>query len=516
MTASRFFNNSGPVNQVDHFCVPPLKRLDSNKVWQLILQKKYFLIRGPKQSGKTSYLLALSKLLNQKDYAKCLYINVECLRGTEEDLKESMRSLLFEISSRARDNFGDDYLDDLVLGILEKRGPFQALNELLTQWSKRSDKPIVLLVDEIDTLQGNILTSFLSQIRAGYDKRPALFPQSIIFCGTHDVIEKQFNIKDATLKISFMARPDLNEMIASYCSKRHIEIDPDAVERIWEYSNGQPWIVSTICAELFHEIVAAKGLKSVSAVQVGEAIDNVLAKRGNHIEYIASQLRNERVRKCMIPMLTGGTIIHGIEESDLAFLEELGLLTLGRVIDISNLLYKEIVPRALFGPVLYMTSLDDVDYQKADGSVDAMKLMQRFQAFFANHIQQLIKLLDYGDAGYSLIFHALLFKLVDANTTVTRGFGLNNHHVVLTLTRQDPVQQIVFFIKQGTASSMDQYKKLMEEFMEDADIYLGERKDFRGEFHLVGINVSNSFEDEYKAKYAKKQLDGVTVHFWGF
>ncbi len=45
-------------------------------------------------------------------------------------------------------------------GILEKRGPYQALNELLTQWSKRSDKPIVLLVDELDTLNGTVLSSF--------------------------------------------------------------------------------------------------------------------------------------------------------------------------------------------------------------------------------------------------------------------------------------------------------------------------------------------------------------------
>jgi hypothetical protein len=516
MTASKFFNNSGPVNQTDHFCVPPLKRLDSNKVWQLILQKKYFLIRGPKQSGKTSYLLALSKLLNQKGYAKCLYINVECLRGTEEDLKESMRSLLFEISSRARDHFGDDYLDDLVLGILEKRGPFQALNELLTQWSKRSEKPIVLLVDEIDTLQGTILTSFLSQIRAGNDKRPTLFPQSIIFCGTHDVIEKQFNIKDATLKISFMSRADLNEMIASYCSKRHVEIDSEAVEEIWEYSNGQPWIVSTLCAELFHEIVPVKGLKNVSAIQVSEAIDNVLAKKGNHIEYIASQLRNPRVKKCMIPMLTGGTIIQGIEESDLNYLEELGLLNIGRVIDISNKLYKEIIPRALFGPVLYMTNLDDLDYQKQDGAIDAMRLVQRFQVFFANHIQHLVTFLDYGEAGYSLVFQALLFKLVDANTQVSREFGLNSRYVVLRLHRREPTQEIVFFMKQGSANSMDHYKKMMEGFMEEADIYLSERLDFQGEFHLIGVNTEAGFDEEYKARYAKKQAGKATMHCWGF
>lgn len=516
MTTSRFFNNSGPVNQVDHFCVPPMKRLDSNKVWQLILQKKYFLIRGPKQSGKTSYLLALAKLLNQKGYAKCLYINVECLRGTEEDLKESMRSLLFEISSRARDNFGDDYLEDLVTGILDKRGPFQALNELLTQWSKRSDKPIVLLVDEIDTLQGTILTSFLSQIRAGYDKRPELFPQSIIFCGTHDVIEKQFNIKDATLKISFLSRVDLNEMVAAYCSKRRVEIDPEAVERIWEYSSGQPWIVSTLCGELFHEIVPAKGLKRVSAVQVGEAIDNVLAKKGNHIEYLVAQLKSERVKKCLIPVLTGGALIEGVQESDLGYIEELGILHIGRVIDVSNGLYKEFIPRALFGPVLFMTNFDDLEYQKPDGSIDAIRLVQRFQSFFADHIRHLIGLLDYGDAGYSLVFQALLHKLADVNTKVIRVYGLNKHYVLLKLRHREPEQELTFFIKQAGAASLDQYRRMMDGFLEDAADYLEETPGFSGEFHLVAINTAPSFDDEYKTRYSKKQAGKTPIHCWGF
>lgn len=274
--------------------------------------------------------------------------------------------------------------------------------------------------------------------------------------------------------------------------------------------------MSTLCGELFHEIVPAKGLKRVSAIQVGEAIDNILAKKGNHIEYIVAQLKNERVKKCMIPVLTGGSLIEGIDESDLTFIEELGLLHVGRVIDISNGLYKEMIPRALFSPVLFMTNLDDVDYLKADGGLDALKLMQRFQVFFANHIQRLVKLLNYGDAGYSLVFHALLHKLVDVNTRIVREYGLNKHYVVLRLRHRDPAQEFLFFLKQDSATSMDQYKRKMDGFLEDAIGYLGEHGDFQGEFHLVGINTAPNFDEEYKAQYAKKQSGRVTIHCWGF
>ena len=46
---------------------------------------------------------------------------------------------------------------------------------------------MVLLVDEIDTLIGDTLISVLRQLRAGYDQRPAGFPQSVVLCGVRDV-----------------------------------------------------------------------------------------------------------------------------------------------------------------------------------------------------------------------------------------------------------------------------------------------------------------------------------------
>ena len=50
-------------------------------------------------------------------------------------------------------------------------------------------KPLVLLIDEIDTLVGDTLLSVLRQLRSGYDQRPAAFPHSTILCGVRDVRE---------------------------------------------------------------------------------------------------------------------------------------------------------------------------------------------------------------------------------------------------------------------------------------------------------------------------------------
>jgi hypothetical protein len=516
MQAQRFFNNSGPVNATDHFCVSPIKRLDTNKVWQLILQKKYFLICGPKQCGKTSYLLMLAKALNQKAYVKCLYFNVESLRGVQENLEESIRSVLFEISSRARDTFNDDYLEELVPGILERRGPYQALNELLTQWSKRSDKPIVLLIDEIDTIEGKVLTSFLSQIRAGYDKRPTLFPQSIVFCATHDVIDKQFNIKDATLRINSLRREDMDSMFSDYTDMCGIEISKEAIDRIWRYSSGQPWIISTLAGELFHEIAPAKGIKQISADQVEEAIDNVIAKKGNHMEYLVSQLRDDRVKSCLMPILTSGSLTANESEHDFTFIQELGLVKVDRA-EIANDLYLEMIPRALVDPVSYMLNLDPAAFVRSDGkALDAMKILHAFQAIFYNHIDRLIALIDYGAAGYVLAFQALLQKFHDANDRIVREYGIGQGRVVLRLERRYPeAQTIVFMLEQMRISSIERFKSIIPQLAQEGAEHLVNLPE-ACEMHIIAINTNSDFTWEGKPPCVKRDHKGKSVYVWGF
>ena len=64
MVAARTFNTAGPVVAADHYCIPPLERINLDAVLGLIWDKKYFVLHAPRQTGKTSVLLALRDLLN--------------------------------------------------------------------------------------------------------------------------------------------------------------------------------------------------------------------------------------------------------------------------------------------------------------------------------------------------------------------------------------------------------------------------------------------------------------------
>ena len=177
--AMRFFNTAGPVNPADHYCIPPLARSDPDEVLLLVRMKKYFVLHAPCQTGKTSALLALRDLLNGQG-CRCVYATVETAGTARDDVERAMRAVLGSLASWAKTTLGDGFLDDAWPGILAKSGPDQALGDALMQWAAADPAPLVLLIDEIDTLQGDPLLAVLQQLRGGYARRPAGFPQSVV------------------------------------------------------------------------------------------------------------------------------------------------------------------------------------------------------------------------------------------------------------------------------------------------------------------------------------------------
>ena len=75
-------------------------------------------------------------------------------------------------------------------------GPESALKGLLTRWCVANPTPLVLLVDEIDSLVGDTLLSVLRQLHAGYEQRPEGFPQSVVLCGVRDI--RDYRIRSST------------------------------------------------------------------------------------------------------------------------------------------------------------------------------------------------------------------------------------------------------------------------------------------------------------------------------
>ena len=54
----RSFHTTGPIVAGQHSSIPPSERMDLNHVLRLIADEKHFILHAPRQTGKTSALLA--------------------------------------------------------------------------------------------------------------------------------------------------------------------------------------------------------------------------------------------------------------------------------------------------------------------------------------------------------------------------------------------------------------------------------------------------------------------------
>ncbi|MCB0064525.1 MAG: ATP-binding protein [Caldilineaceae bacterium] len=303
----RFFNTTGPVVPEDHYCIPPLTRFDLDDILLLIAQKRYFVLHAPRQVGKTSYLIALAQLLNEQGKYKCLYCNIEAAQAAREDVDTAVRVVLGEMSSRARYFLDDLYPSDIMLEMLETYSGAGALNEFLTRWADHSAKPLVLFIDEIDTLIGDSLISVLRQLRGGYDKRPSAFPQSIILCGVRDVRDYRihsssakgivtggsaFNVKAKSLRMGDFVRAEVEQLYAQHTQETGQIFAPGTLDQVWELSQGQPWLVNALGYEVCFDMKANRDRSvPITPEMVSKAKENLILRRETHLDQLADKLQ---------------------------------------------------------------------------------------------------------------------------------------------------------------------------------------------------------------------------------
>ena len=307
------------MDPAEHYCIDPLGRVNLGEISTLIARKKYFVLHAPRQTGKTSILLALQDLLNAEGKYRCLYVNVEAGQAAKEDTARAMRALLGRLASRAREVLQDDFVDRMRSECLQMEGPDGALSETLVRWSAANPQPLVLLIDEIDALVGDTLISVLRQLRSEYDRRPSHFPQSVVLCGVRDVRDYQiysiregthikggsaFNIKAESLRLGDFSEGEVRELLAQHTTERGQDLETGTVERVWELTRGQPWLVNALAYEAcFRAETGRDPSRAIGVDAIDEAREQLILRRVTHLDQLANTLSEERVRRVIEPLL---------------------------------------------------------------------------------------------------------------------------------------------------------------------------------------------------------------------
>ena len=138
----KFFNTAGPVDKEKHYSLDPLSRIDFEELLSLIQQEKFFVVHAPRQTGKTSVLLALMDHLNREGHFSCVYVNVEPAQTAREDVGAAMRTILGALAHSLDFYLDDKSLIDKVDDLINIKGPHLALQVGLMELASTRLMPV--------------------------------------------------------------------------------------------------------------------------------------------------------------------------------------------------------------------------------------------------------------------------------------------------------------------------------------------------------------------------------------
>ena len=353
-----------------------------------------------------------------------------------------MRAVLGELARRARVTLGDERPNALRGPALETKGADGALIDVLSRWAEVDPRPLVLLIDEIDTLIGDTLVSVLRQLRAGYDQRPARFPHSVILCGVVDVRDYRiqssaanalvlggsaFNVKSKSLRLGDFTEAEVRALLAQHTAETGQTFTDDALQMVWTRTAGQPWLVNALCYDAcFDDGAGRDRSRPITGDDVLAAQERLILRRDTHIDQLAHKLREERVRRVIEPILAGADE-QSWSEDDLLYLRDLGLIAqdAGGAPRIANPIYAEVVPRHLNAAVQAGLPHERTWYVDADGALDAEGLIADFQTFFREHSEHWVQRFEqYREAGPQLLLQAHLQRVVNGGGVIEREYAL--------------------------------------------------------------------------------------------
>ena len=523
----RSFNTAGPVDAQDHYCIPPLERMDLDYVLNLIRLKRYFILHAPRQTGKTSALIALQDHLNSGaagDY-RCLYVNIEGAQTARQDVGRAMRTILGRIATRAQLVLKDNFIADVRLEFLRDFGPDEALEEALVRWAASDPRPLVLLIDEIDALLGDSLLSVLRQLRSGYDLRPERFPHSIVLCGVRDVRDYRihsasegktiaassaFNISAESLRLGDFDQAEAEALLGQHTAETGQEFEPAAIERVYTQTEGQPWLVNALCWHAcFKSPCGRDRSRAITEHDILAAQEVLIQGRVVHLDQLADKLREERVRSVIEPLLSGADR-PDFAPDDYEYVRDLGLVASGDEVRIANPIYAEVIPRELTFAAQKGLRQQTAWYVNAAGGLESGKLLEAFQQFFREHSEFWLERFGYKEAGPQLLLQAFLQRIVNGGGRIVREYGLGLQRVDLLIRwpRPQGTQRIVIECK-ILWGSLD---KTLEEGLPQTAGYMDRCNAEAG--HLVVFDRSTKSWSE-KVFRRSEEFKGTPIEVWG-
>ncbi len=470
----KFFNTAGPCRAEIHYVVDSLPRLSG--VRELIDGQHYFVIHAPRQTGKTTYLYALMHQLNGEGQYTALQVNIQAA-GSGRDPEHAMHLIAQALRGQA-----EEYLPAIEYPpALSQSSQNFTLQRHLQQWSRQNPKPIVLLIDEADSLADELFLAMLRQLRAGFEARPRGFPQSVALVGLRDVRDYKiqirpesislgtsspFNVKTKSLFMQGFSEPEANALLDLHTQETGQVLTKEVRAEIWRLTQGQPWLTNALSNQIVAEVLKNDFSREITLAHVTQAREELIQRRDTHLDSLLDKLREPRVKYIIESIINGSSPDFDRLNDDIAYLSDLGLIAPKPPVRFANPIYQEIIPRVLSYGFQISLPQDYVQPQWyiKDGKLDMDALLAAFSKFYRRHSEAWLGKYDFREVGRQLLLMAFLQRIINAGGNIEREMAVGNgrcdllveyggeqHVLELKLyydefSREDGIEQIVRYL----------------------------------------------------------------------
>ena len=348
------FNTTAVCIPSKHYMVDLSERVA--EIRKMVDAGEYFTINCARQYGKTTTIDALVPMLRKdryvvsidfQDYGEesfrtedafcrdfstdfCSFLFNHCEEG-EQLLKAEIRRLENQIENE------------------EKPVRLFTMFRSLIRILEAADKPVVLIIDEIDTATNNqLFLDFLAGLRSHYlkkekDENYRTF-QSVILAGVTDVKHLRSRIRDEAeskenspwnIAADFTIDMSLSEtgikgMLDEYEADHLAGMDTEAIAKeIREYTNGYPFLVSRICQLTDEQVSRSLGLSDAWTKNgLAEAIKLLLSENNTLFQSLTKNLNNCPDLKSSIRsiLMEGIKIAYNAQQDDIVRMQMYGLI----------------------------------------------------------------------------------------------------------------------------------------------------------------------------------------------
>jgi len=514
----KYFNIAGPCNSSKHYMLDPLRGI-SEELNDLIEQEQYFVIHASRQSGKTTLLLELADKINATEKYYALYCSLECLQGVTA-VERGIPSIVRKIKSELEiQNFPSGFA---------KNADFENIDGLLYQsfisYCRSLDKPLVIFFDEADCLSNGTLISFLRQLRNGFVSRARTpFVHSIALVGMRNIRDYKarirsdsetlgssspFNIVTESLSLKNFTKEDVIKLYAQHTQETRQVFEPQAMDCIYEQTQGQPWLVNAVARECVEKICKKDYTIPITSEMAKTAINNMILARGTHFDSLMERLRENRVRSVIQPLILG-------EEADRTtdnylYAKDLGLIRdFNGKVEPANPIYAEVIIRTITctAQEAIKNSKPNSDLPKyvIDGKININNLLKDFQSFWRENSEiiwdELYEegLREYKEASPHLVLQAFLQRVINGGGHISREMALGKKRADICIEWEEHKYPIEIKILRNNNSLTDGLAQTLE--------YVNRCGSNEGWLVVFDRDMSKSWEE----KLYVRECDKITV-----